>query len=116
MCPSDRGKATGRWRRTVGVEIEPEWASMHRNTLQGDAPNLPFKDHTFDCIATSPTYGNRFADSHVARDDSERRSWGGVSELDSREEVSWQCAGISRGRGWRVLMAASVEFLMSTTR
>ncbi len=66
---------SGRRHRTVGVEIEPDWASMHRNTIQADALNLPFKDHTFDCICTSPTYGNRFADSHVRRDDSERRSY-----------------------------------------
>jgi len=48
---------------------------MHRNTIQADALNLPFKDDSFDCIATSPTYGNRFADSHEAKDGSERRSY-----------------------------------------
>jgi len=66
---------SGRGHKTVGCELELEWASMHRNTIQADALNLPFKDDSFDCIATSPTYGNRFADSHEAKDGSERRSY-----------------------------------------
>jgi len=68
-------RLSGRGHKTVGCELELEWASMHRNTIQADALNLPFKDDSFDCIATSPTYGNRFADSHEAKDGSERRSY-----------------------------------------
>lgn len=44
---------------TVGVEIEPEWAAQHPNTVVGDALHLPFPDESFDAICTSPTYGNR---------------------------------------------------------
>jgi tRNA G10 N-methylase Trm11 len=57
---------------TVGVELEHEWASMHPATIVGNALALPFATSTFDAICTSPTYGNRMADHHNARDDSRR--------------------------------------------
>ena len=57
---------------TWGLEIEPEWATMHPNTIVGDALNMPFKDSMFDAVCTSPTYGNRMADSHTATDASKR--------------------------------------------
>lgn len=57
---------------TVGVELEPEWADMHPQTIVGDALALPFDDETFDVVATSPVFGNRMSDHHEARDDSKR--------------------------------------------
>lgn len=60
---------------TVGVEIEPEWATQHPNTIVGDALALPFPDASFDAICTSPTYGNRMADHHQARDGSKRHTY-----------------------------------------
>lgn len=60
---------------TYGVEIEPEWAAMHPRTEVGDACDLRFPDGFFACVATSPTYGNRFADRHNARDGSLRRGY-----------------------------------------
>ena len=60
---------------TVGIEIEPEWADLHPDTIQGSALDLPFPDGTFDAICTSPTYGNRLADSHNASDPHLRRSY-----------------------------------------
>lgn len=60
---------------TKAVEIEPEWATLHPNTIEGDALALPFADAEFDAICTSPTYGNRLADHHDAKDDSVRRSY-----------------------------------------
>lgn len=50
---------------TTGVELEPEWAALHPDTIQGDAGRLPFAADTFDAIATSPAYGNRMADQSV---------------------------------------------------
>ncbi len=58
---------------TVGIEIEPEWAAYHQRTRVGNALELP--DHWtshFDMVVTSPTYGNRMADSHNAKDSSKR--------------------------------------------
>jgi len=60
---------------TVGIEIEPEWATIHPDTFIGDAHDLPFRDREFDAVVTSPCYGNRFADSHDAKDGSVRRSY-----------------------------------------
>ena len=61
--------------RTIGIEIEPEWATIHPDTIIGNALYLPFPDSSIAAVVTSPTYGNRFADHHVARDRSTRRSY-----------------------------------------
>lgn len=70
---------TGRIHRlkneTWGVEIEKEWASCETRTLVGDALRLPFRAGSFDAVATSPTYGNRMADHHEARDASKRNTY-----------------------------------------
>jgi tRNA G10 N-methylase Trm11 len=61
---------------TVGVEIQPQYADLHEQTLLGDATQLPPRwTNTFDFVVTSPTYGNRFADRHHARDGSVRRGY-----------------------------------------
>ncbi|MCI0635549.1 MAG: hypothetical protein L0206_16790 [Actinobacteria bacterium] len=60
---------------TVGIELESEWADLHEHTRQGSALELPFDPDTFDAIVTSPTYGNRLADSHNASDPERRRSY-----------------------------------------
>jgi tRNA G10 N-methylase Trm11 len=60
---------------TTGLEIEKEWADMHDKTILGDATKMPFKDYYFDAVCTSPTYGNRMADSHLAKDNSVRNTY-----------------------------------------
>lgn len=60
---------------TTGIEIEPEWANASPYTRQGDALALPFPAGAFDGIVTSPTYANRMADNHNARDDSRRNTY-----------------------------------------
>ena len=60
---------------TVGIEIEPEWATLHPGTIIGNALTLPFRGRAFDCVATSCTYGNRMADHHHARDNSKRNTY-----------------------------------------
>lgn len=61
--------------KTIGVELEPEWANMHPNTIVGNALHLPFADQTFDYIVTSPVYGNRMSDHHNAKDGSKRQTY-----------------------------------------
>lgn len=60
---------------TIGVELEPEWAEMRDGTIIGDATALAFPASSFDAVVTSPTYGNRFADHHDAKDTAIRRSY-----------------------------------------
>jgi hypothetical protein len=61
---------------TVGLEIQARWAACHQRTIHTDAMQwMAMNEHPFDLIVTSPTYGNRLADHHDARDGSRRRSY-----------------------------------------
>jgi len=55
-------------------ELEPEWCDLGNGAWWSchDARDLPIADSVFDAICTSPTYGNRMADHHEAKDDSRR--------------------------------------------
>ncbi len=58
-------------------EIEEEWINncMYPidNWYVSDASNMNWaNDNKFDAICTSPTYGNRMADHHNAKDNSKR--------------------------------------------
>jgi len=59
----------------IGIEIEPEWANQHDGVFIGNALDLPYQGETFDFVITSPTYSNRLADSHNAKDDSKRHTY-----------------------------------------
>lgn len=55
--------------KTVGIEIEPEWAACHPDTICGDATDLPIEwTGRFAVTCTSMDYGNRFADQHDPKD------------------------------------------------
>lgn len=54
---------------TVGVELEPEWAHAHPDTIVGSVLALPPEWRgRFGALVTSPCYGNRMADHHEAKD------------------------------------------------
>ena len=57
---------TGKLRKVrsncILLEIEPEWVN-ESGAIIGDATMMPFNSGYFDAICTSPTYGNRMADS-----------------------------------------------------
>lgn len=61
--------------RIEAVEIEPEWAAADRRITCGNALYLPWGAGTFDAVCTSPTYGNRMADHHEARDATRRNTY-----------------------------------------
>lgn len=61
---------------TFGVELEPEWARESPYTYIGDSTDLPeYWETFFDAVVTSPTYGNRMADHHDAKDGSKRHTY-----------------------------------------
>lgn len=75
------------------VEIEPEWAAQHPKTTLGNALALPWADGYFDAVCTSPTYGNRMADHHDAKDDSQRLTYthklGHALHADNSGAMDW---------------------------
>lgn len=86
-------------RRFVCVELEPEWAASHPDTIQGDSL-VVMEDWIrtgtmFDGVVTSPVYGNRMSDHHNAKDGSRRRGYKfdlgrDVSEGSSGAMYFWQ--------------------------
>ena len=62
---------------TLGVEIEPAWSGQHPRTITGNAVELDdlLDDVDVGTICTSPTYGNRMADTYDGRDGSRRHTY-----------------------------------------
>ena len=60
-------------------EIEPEWINPNTYNCDfittEDAEFLQYPPEFFDAICTSPTYGNRMADHHIAKDGSKRNTY-----------------------------------------
>lgn len=64
------GVAKVKWEGEIlGIELEIEWAEQAAETgietYRGDSRDLPWEDGHFGAICTSPTYGNRLADSYL---------------------------------------------------
>lgn len=73
--------------------------------VMGNALTLPFASETFDAVVTSPTYGNRMADHHRARDASKRNTYyhafGGVMHADNTGLLQFGAAYCERhARAW----------------
>lgn len=88
---------------TVGVELEPEWATQHPFTIVGDATKLSFFDNLVDVIATSPCYGNRMADNYAG--DGTRRHTYRISL--GRPLTDNSAAGMQWGAAYRNLHTAA---------
>jgi hypothetical protein len=63
--------------KVVCNELEREWVETSTHNVDewhiGDAANMAWAEsNSFDAICTSPTYGNRMADHHNAKDGSKR--------------------------------------------
>jgi tRNA G10 N-methylase Trm11 len=58
-----------------GTEIEREFAARHPKTTLGNALYLPWGEGYFDAICTSPTYGNRMADTLLDDDKYKRMTY-----------------------------------------
>ena len=91
---------------TVGVEIEPEWAATHPQTVCGDSTQLSslFPGYEFDAIVTSPAYGNRMADNYAGDAKGTRRFTYRVSLGRALSEGNG--AGMQWGASYRELHAA----------
>lgn len=93
LLPTYWGMPDGEGIRTIGIELEPEWARTRPGTLVGNALNLPFKAGSIDAIVTSPTYGNRMADTYDGRDGSSRHTYrislGRIPSRDSSAVMQW---------------------------
>lgn len=62
--------------RMIYNELEREWADQcPRPVTRGDARHLPLRTGSVAAVVTSPTYGNRMADHHEAKDDSRRNTY-----------------------------------------
>src|SRR5581483_8994857 len=74
--------------------------------VAGNALNLPFAAETFDAVVTSPTYGNRMADHHRARDASRRNTYfhafGGALRCENTGLLQFGAAYCERhAQAWR---------------
>ena len=63
--------------KVICNELEREWTETSQYNVDewhiGDAENMNWAlNNSFDAICTSPTYGNRMADHHNAKDESKR--------------------------------------------
>lgn len=87
--------------QTWGLELEPEWAIQHPRTFCGDVlVDCGIFEMLFDCIITSPCYGNRMADSHVqgAADLSTRHTY---THYLKRKLTAGNAGAMQWGRGYR---------------
>jgi len=78
-------------------ELEPEWTNQYCGVDRwfiGDSAKTDFiKNGYFEAICTSPTYGNRMADHHEARDSSKRITYrhrlGRVLSDENTGKMQW---------------------------
>lgn len=85
--------------KVTAVEIEPEWAMQHDQTICADSHAwMAGSKNLFDAIATSFVFPNRMTDHHNAKDDSKRHTYKHYLKRDPSPESS---ATLGWGRKWR---------------
>lgn len=77
--------------KVICNELEREWVETSPHNVDewhiGDAANMEWAvSNSFDAICTSPTYGNRMADHHNAKDGSKRVTYKHFLGRDLNEE------------------------------
>lgn len=88
-------------RDTLGIDIEPEWAGAHPRNRLGNALALPWKDGTLPWVVTSPSYGNRMADHHDAKEKCKTCGGLGVVVVEAASDMSadaLQAGALTEGR------------------
>jgi tRNA G10 N-methylase Trm11 len=86
---------------TVGVEIEPRWAAAHPGTIVGDATRLPFDAWRFDAAVTSPTYGNRLADTYDGGRDTCKACAGNGTVFCADDDDIGDACDVCHGSGFK---------------
>lgn len=94
--------------KSVGIEIEPEWADQHPWNKVGDATALPKRwTNRFDVVATSCTYGNRMSDHHNAQERCKACDGTGLVDIPLRTNNNGfgdcpKCGGVGRRQYKRI--------------
>lgn len=112
--------------KITNIEIEQEWAEAARchQRYRGahdsalhidffDYANHPSVQETFDLVIVSPTYGNRMADHHEARDDSKRNTY---RHTLGRELTRGSSAGMQWGPEYRIFHHDAWEMVYKLLR
>lgn len=96
-CAEERGY------ESIGVEIEAEFGNAHPKNIIGNATRMSvLADSSFDAVVTSPTYGNRAADTYDGRDGSDRMTY---RLALGHELTAGSTAGLQWGAEYRSLHA-----------
>lgn len=116
-----RDQSRGVW--TIAGDIEPILAV--ESGVRWDATHLPIRDEGVDMVVTSPTYGNRMADKHRAREASKRntythwaRAWTGDEdyELHARNTGGMQWGAEYRAlhfQAWKEVRRVASGFVLN---
>lgn len=90
---------------TVAVEIEPEFAACHPDTLCGDSrllgEVLGDRAGTITAVVTSPDYGNRLADQYLGSENEKCRRCDGFGTNTDGDRCS-NCAGSGKAPSRRM--------------
>lgn len=100
-------------RKTVGIDCEQPCVDASPYNFLGDATNLFYEDATFDCVITSPTYGNRIADTFKPKNTSRRHTYiGAFREATGNQDYKLaenSTCGLQWGDKYREIHAKAIR-------